>query len=85
MLDIKALLAIAMRQPRAKSDLHLEPDLHWELWTKEAPDYIKQSWPGIALIVELITTAIKRSVRRHQFITMVRTSSKALLRLIRHR
>ena len=56
---------------------------------KEAPDHIKQAWPGSARIVELITTTIKRkgkrSVRRHLFITTVRTTPEALLRLIRQR
>jgi predicted transposase YbfD/YdcC len=64
-------------------------DTHWELRTKEAPDHIKQSWPGSAWIVELITTTIKRkgkrSVRRHLFITSIRTTPEALLRLIRQR
>jgi predicted transposase YbfD/YdcC len=58
---------------------------------KEAPDHIKEAWPGSAWIVELITTTIKRkrkgkgSVRRHLFITTVRTTPEALLRLIRQR
>jgi hypothetical protein len=44
-------------------------DTRWELRAKEAPDHIKEAWPGSAWIVELITTTIKRkgkrSVRRH--------------------
>ena len=46
-------------------------DTRWELRAKEAPDHIKQAWPGSAWIVELITTTIKRkgkrSVRRHLY------------------
>ena len=64
-------------------------DTRWVLRAKEAPDHIKQAWPGSAWIVELITTTIKRkgkrSVRRHLFITTVRTTPEALLRLIRQR
>jgi predicted transposase YbfD/YdcC len=64
-------------------------ETRWELRAKEAPDHIKESWPGSAWIVELITTTIKRkgkrSVRRHLFITTVRTTPEALLRLIRQR
>ena len=62
---------------------------HWELKAKEAPDHIKENWPGSAWIVELITTTTKRngkrSVSRHLFITTVRTTPEALLRLIRQR
>jgi predicted transposase YbfD/YdcC len=64
-------------------------DTRWVLRAKEAPDHIKQAWPGSAWIVELITTTIKRNgkptVRRHLFITTVRTTPEALLRLIRQR
>jgi len=46
-------------------------DTRWVLRAKEAPDHIKQAWPGSAWIVELITTTIKRkgkrSVRRHLY------------------
>ena len=31
-------------------------DTRWVLRAKEAPDHIKQAWPGSAWIVELITT-----------------------------
>ena len=61
---------------------------HWELQAKEAPEHIKANWPGSAWIVELITTTIrkgKRSIRRHLFLTSIRTSPDALLRLIRQR
>ena len=46
-------------------------DTRWVLRAKEAPDHIKQAWPGSAWIVELITTTIKRNgkptVRRHLY------------------
>lgn len=55
---------------------------------KEAPDHIKEAWPGSAWIVELITTKTTRKGTksvRHLFITSVRTTPEALLRLIRQR
>jgi hypothetical protein len=64
-------------------------DTLWELMAKEAPEHIKQNWPGSAWIVEVITATVtrngKRSIRRHLFLTSVRTSPEALLRLIRQR
>jgi predicted transposase YbfD/YdcC len=63
-------------------------DTHWELRAKEAPDHIKQAWPGSAWIVELITTKTTRkgtSRVSHLFITTIRTTPEALLRLIRQR
>jgi hypothetical protein len=57
--------------------------------TDEAPDHIKENWPGSAWIVELITKTTKRkgerSVRRQLFITTVLTTPEASLRLIRQR
>ena len=63
-------------------------DTRWELRAKEAPDHIKEAWPGSAWIVELITTKTTRkgtSSVRHLFITSIRTTPEALLRLIRQR
>lgn len=61
----------------------------WELKAKEAPEHIKANWPGSAWIVEMITTTTtrkgKRGQTRHRFITSVRTTPEALLRLIRQR
>lgn len=46
-------------------------DTSWELRAKEAPDHIKETWPGSAWIVELITTTTKRNgkcrVTRHYY------------------
>ena len=64
-------------------------DMVWDLRAKEAPDHIKANWPGSAWIVEVITDTVtrsgKRSIRRHLFLTSLRTSPDALLRLIRQR
>ena len=64
-------------------------DTVWKLQAKEAPEHIKANWPGSAWIVEVITDTLtrksKRSVRRHLFLTSVRTTPEALLRLIRQR
>ncbi len=64
-------------------------DTVWELRAKEAPEHIKANWPGSAWIVEVISDTVerngKRGVRRHLFLTSVRTTLKALLRLIRQR
>ena len=64
-------------------------DTVWELRAKEAPDHVKANWPGCSWIVEVITHTVernsKRGVRRHLFLTSVRTTPKALLRLIRQR
>ena len=64
-------------------------DTLWELSDKEAPEHIKENWPGSAWIVEVITDTLtaggKRTVRRHLFLTSIRTTPDALLRLIRQR
>jgi predicted transposase YbfD/YdcC len=64
-------------------------DTVWELRAREAPEHIKANWPGSAWIVEVITDTLtrkgKRNVRRHLFLTSVRTTPEALLRLIRQR
>jgi predicted transposase YbfD/YdcC len=64
-------------------------DTLWELSAKEAPEHIKANWPGSAWIVEVITDTLtrkgKRTVRRHLFLTNIRTTPEALLRLVRQR
>ncbi|QBE69015.1 hypothetical protein SynWH8101_1431 [Synechococcus sp. WH 8101] len=61
-------------------------DTVWELQAQELPEYIKANWPGIAWIVKVITDTLthkhKRSVRRHLFLTSVRTAPEALLLLV---
>ena len=55
-------------------------DTVWELRAKEAPEHVKDNWPGSAWIVEVITETVerngKRGVRRHLFLTSVRTTQK---------
>jgi predicted transposase YbfD/YdcC len=64
-------------------------DTVWALRAREAPEHIKANWPGSAWIVEVTTDTLSRkgnrSVRRHLFLTSVRTTPQALLRLIRQR
>ena len=61
----------------------------WELKAREAPEHIKANWPGSAWIVEVITDTLtrkgKRTVRRHLFLTSIRTTPEAVLRLVRQR
>lgn len=64
-------------------------DTLWELRAKEAPEHIKANWPGSAWIVEVLTTTTTRKgtrgTTRHLFITSIRTTPEAMLRLIRQR
>jgi hypothetical protein len=59
----------------------------WELRAQETPEHIKANWPGIAWIVEVITITktckAEREIACHRFITSLRTTPEALLRLIR--
>jgi predicted transposase YbfD/YdcC len=61
----------------------------WELKAKEAPEHIKANWPGSAWIVEVITSSTtlkgKQNIACHRFITSLRTTPDALLRLVRQR
>jgi len=55
---------------------------------KDAPEHIKADWPGSAWIVELLASGSrdgKPFKARHLFITSLRTTPEALLRLIRQR
>lgn len=60
-------------------------DAVWELRVQEAPDHIKTNWPGSAWILEVITDKPTRKgkIRRHLFLTRVRTPPQGLLRIIR--
>ncbi len=63
-------------------------DTLWELSAKEAPEHIKANWPGCSWIVEMVTTTTRSgstTTRRHLFLTSIRTTPDALLRLIRQR
>jgi predicted transposase YbfD/YdcC len=64
-------------------------DTLWELSAKEAPEHIKENWPGSAWIVEVITDTLttggQSTVRRQLFLTSIRTTPEALLCLLRQR
>jgi predicted transposase YbfD/YdcC len=73
-------------------DSHTEPGhgrvTTWRLRAREAPEHIRENWPGCSWIVELITTGTRRGKpieQAHYFLTSLRTTPKALLRLIRQR
>lgn len=55
---------------------------------KERPEHIKANWPGSAWIVELLASGTREGrtfKARHLFLTSLRTTPEALLRLIRER
>ena len=64
-------------------------DTRWEMRIKEAPEHIKDNWPGASWIVEMVTDTMTRKGKRdkqvHYFLTTLRTKPEALLRLIRQR
>ena len=68
-------------------------ETRWNLSANETPEHIKANWPGCAWIVVLITTTTTTTRSRkgicgvacHRFITTLRTTPEALLRLIRQR
>jgi predicted transposase YbfD/YdcC len=81
-----------MRQPTGgdvRVDALIAADLGAVLVAREAPEHFKANWPGSAWIVEVITDTLtrkgERKIRRHLFLTSVRTTPEALLRLIRQR
>ena len=56
---------------------------------KEAPEQIRENWPGFSWIIELSSTNLTRkgkwAVHALSFIATVRGAPEALLRLIRQR
>ena len=63
-------------------------DIRWNLRAREAPAFIKESWHGTSWIAEVIATGTRdgkpfRATQR--FLTSLRTSPDALLRLVRER
>ncbi|MDM7938619.1 MAG: ISAs1 family transposase [Cyanobium sp. CZS 48M] len=64
-------------------------DTTCELRAKEAPEHIKENWPGSAWIVEVITSTLTskgtRTNRCLYFITTLHIKPQAMLRLIRLR
>ena len=63
-------------------------DIFWTLRAKEAPEYLKANWHGTSWIVEVIAKGTrdgKPFMDTHRFITSLRTTPDALLRLVRER
>jgi hypothetical protein len=63
-------------------------EITWAMRAKEAPEHIKADWPGSVWIVELLASCSrdgKPFKTLHLFITSLRTTTEALLRLIRER
>ncbi len=63
-------------------------DITWTLRAKEAPQFIRESWTGTSWIVEVTATGIrdgKPFQATHLFLTSLRTTPDALLRLVRDR
>ena len=63
-------------------------DITWTLRAKEAPEHIEVNWHGDSWIAEVIATGTRDSKpfkATHRFITSLRTTPEALLRLVRER
>ena len=63
-------------------------DITWTLQAKEAPEHIREEWVGTSWIVEVVTTGQRDGKpfnARHLFLTSIRTTPEALLRLVRDR
>ena len=63
-------------------------DIRWTLSAKDAPEHIKANWHGTSWIAEVIATGTrgdKPFKAVHRFITSLRTTPEALLRLVRER
>lgn len=62
--------------------------MRWTLRARNATDAIRERWAGAIWIIELVSTGRrdgKRFYLGHFFITTLRASPKALLRLVRQR
>jgi hypothetical protein len=62
-------------------------DITWTLRAKEAPVPIREVWLGTSWIVEVATTGTrdgKPFIAKYPFLTSLRTSPEALLRLARN-
>ena len=60
----------------------------WQLRARNATDAIRERWAGASWIIELVSTGLqgRKPFRQvHYFLTTLRTSPKALLRLVRQR
>ena len=62
--------------------------VRWQLRARNATDAIRERWVGASWIIELVSSGRRDGEPFHHvhlFITTLRTSSKALLRLVRQR
>ena len=60
----------------------------WTLRAKEAPEHIRSAWSGTSWIVEVVTEGRRDGQpfrATHLFLTSLRTTPEALLRLVRDR
>jgi predicted transposase YbfD/YdcC len=63
-------------------------DITWTLRAKEAPEHIRAAWIGTSWIVEVVTEGTRDGQpfrATHLFLTSLRTTPEALLRLVRDR
>jgi hypothetical protein len=63
-------------------------DITWTLRAKQAPEHISETWFGTSWIVEVRVTGSRDSKpfqATHLFLTSLRTTPGALLRLVRNR
>ena len=63
-------------------------DITWNLWAKEAPRHIKEAWIGTSWIVEVTASSTRdgKPLRAtYLFLTSLRTTPEALLRVVRDR
>ncbi len=60
--------------------------VHWQLRASNATETIRERWAGATWIIKLVSTGRRDGKpfdQLHFFITTLRTSPKALLRLVR--
>lgn len=63
-------------------------EITWTLRAKEAPEHIRSAWSGTSWIVEVVTEGRRDGQpfrATHLFLTSLRTTPEALLRLVRDR
>jgi hypothetical protein len=63
-------------------------EITWTLRAKEAPEHIRSAWSGTSWIVEVVTEGTRHGQpfrATHLFLTSLRTTPEALLRLVRDR
>ena len=63
-------------------------NIAWTLRAKQAPEHIRDAWIGTSWIVEMTTDGVREGKpfrATHLFLTSLRTTPEALLRLVRDR